>query len=806
MDQSFESDFDFIFDEDYEFRRNLIDFIDENALDLGLTGDFINWGQDFQFLNDLQNLDKFNLEDDLYGGFAFALKPKINERFNQKWQSTEKTCEFSLKNIEFKNFFEASTQIKLFFEQIFNEFISPIKADNLVRVVMNHDSFNKAINTPFMQRKEMTSGMFLEFFSESFQSRTSTLERERQINHKFSVSVITLPKYIVKGGNQPPKRGRPCANPVRNKRICKEKKEIIDMNDFIESSRFVINVTNNDNFCLIRAFFIGKAFSDKDKNAKNLNRKNNRKLNNLVCEFVKKMDIPDQHLDLRYCKLLEDYFENYQITVYDTVENNSEILYPLKERLLELKNKNFTNFISIVFHNNNHFNLILSPNSYFGNSYFCEICRHKYSNLYKNNCPHVCVSCRRASYKCKEEFSKKCKKCNVLSKNDYCQKLHNSTICKSLFKCTDCGFSRNRHGGHVCKENEKWCPNCNLAVDNKHKCFIKKDSFKKQKIVRGKVFFDIESYENEFGYHQANLIMAKRFCKSCEANKPILCDLCNKKYEFTDIKNFVKWILKKENKDFIFISHNGKSYDNYFIMRYLQKNKLAKETNLSAVTDGQKILTFKFRSRIFKDSSLFIARPLESFTKTFGLGQLKKGFFSHTFNRPENFNYIGPHPSAESYKPEFFSQAKKAEFEKWHLDSKDKEFDFNKEIREYCWSDVSLLAEGCIKFSEMNKEASKMNEADVGIDPLEANLTISSFCNKLFRKKYMKKDSIAWVPANGYDPKQKTSLEAITWLKYISEKENIYIQHARNGKEKAIGKYFVDGFSEEAKKIFEYQG
>jgi hypothetical protein len=29
MNQSFESDFDFIFDEDYEFSRNLIDFIDE---------------------------------------------------------------------------------------------------------------------------------------------------------------------------------------------------------------------------------------------------------------------------------------------------------------------------------------------------------------------------------------------------------------------------------------------------------------------------------------------------------------------------------------------------------------------------------------------------------------------------------------------------------------------------------------------------------------------------------------------------------------------------------------------------------
>ena len=235
---------------------------------------------------------------------------------------------------------------------------------------------------------------------------------------------------------------------------------------------------------------------------------------------------------------------------------------------------------------------------------------------------------------------------------------------------------------------------------------------------------------------------------------------------------------------------------------------MAKETNLSAVTDGKKILTFKFRSRVFKDSSLFIARPLESFTKTFGLGELKKGYFCHSFNRPENFNYIGPYPNAGVYKPEFFSKKKKEEFEKWHENVKNTEFDFQKEIREYCWSDVSLLAEGCIKFSEINKEASKIEgqEKDEGIDPLESNLTISSFCNKLYRKKFMKKNSIAWVPSNGHDHKQQTSFEAINWLKYVSEKENIHIQHARNGGEKRIGKYLVDGFAEKAKKIYEYQG
>jgi hypothetical protein len=94
MEHSLESDFDFIFDEDYEFGRNLIDFFDENAIDLGLTGVAIDWGQDFEFLNDLQNLDKFNIEDDLFGSFAFALKPKINERFNQKWQLVRKKVSF----------------------------------------------------------------------------------------------------------------------------------------------------------------------------------------------------------------------------------------------------------------------------------------------------------------------------------------------------------------------------------------------------------------------------------------------------------------------------------------------------------------------------------------------------------------------------------------------------------------------------------------------------------------------------------------------------------------------------------------
>jgi hypothetical protein len=60
-------------------------------------------------------------------------------------------------------------------------------------------------------------------------------------------------------------------------------------------------------------------------------------------------------------------------------------------------------------------------------------------------------------------------------------------------------------------------------------------------------------------------------------------------------------------------------------MRYLQKSKTSREANIEALVDGLKVLCLKFRTLTFKDSSLFIKGRLESFPKTFGLTELKKG-------------------------------------------------------------------------------------------------------------------------------------------------------------------------------------
>ncbi|MCV5004487.1 hypothetical protein OFM39_33045, partial [Escherichia coli] len=68
------------------------------------------------------------------------------------------------------------------------------------------------------------------------------------------------------------------------------------------------------------------------------------------------------------------------------------------------------------------------------------------------------------------------------------------------------------------------------------------------------------------------------------------------------------------------------------------------------------------------DSSNFIHGPLSSFPKTFGLKELKKGYFPHFFNTVENQNYIGILPDKKYYGVEKMKPENKLEFEKWYDD------------------------------------------------------------------------------------------------------------------------------------------
>ena len=66
----------------------------------------------------------------------------------------------------------------------------------------------------------------------------------------------------------------------------------------------------------------------------------------------------------------------------------------------------------------------------------------------------------------------------------------------------------------------------------------------------------------------------------------------------------------------------------------------------------------------------------------------------------------------------------------------------------------------------------------------------------VFRTKCISPDTIGIIPVQGYRQEEKHSIKAMQWIKYLSTKEGVCIQHARNCGEKEIGPYKVHGYYE----------
>ena len=236
------------------------------------------------------------------------------------------------------------------------------------------------------------------------------------------------------------------------------------------------------------------------------------------------------------------------------------------------------------------------------------------------------------------------------------------------------------------------------------------------------------------------------------------------------------------------MAHNFQGYDSYFILQYLREQGVKYDVIMRM---------FKIQ---FIDSLNFIPMKLANFPKTFGIEELAKGDFPHLFNKKENENYIGPIPPTPYYSPNGMSPKDREMFLTWHQGMRDHNyvFNFQEEIVSYCRSDVNILRRCCLEFRELFHEITD-------IDPF-TTLTIAAACHKVYRTNYLPKDTIAVIPPMGYAPETKQSLIAYKLLSYLSEKNDVYIQHARDGGEKRVGRYLLDGYCEETHTAFEFHG
>ena len=130
--------------------------------------------------------------------------------------------------------------------------------------------------------------------------------------------------------------------------------------------------------------------------------------------------------------------------------------------------------------------------------------------------------------------------------------------------------------------------------------------------------------------------------------------------------------------------------------------------------------------------------PLSKFSDTFNLPDVMKGTFPHCFNTPNNYGYVGLLPALHYYEPDGLKEPARSKLIKWHGEHSNDEFIFDREIHEYCTTNMTLLKSGCMKF-----RASFL--ADTGIDPFRS-CTIASACMHVFRTSHLKEKTIARVP------------------------------------------------------------
>ena len=378
---------------------------------------------------------------------------------------------------------------------------------------------------------------------------------------------------------------------------------------------------------------------------------------------------------------------------------------------------------------------------------------------------------------------------------------HGKNVCHSHKKCSICThLFTSTSQEHLKHCGLQYCSNCSKEVNIlQHKCFLQSiddDNDKKRTIF---VYFDIEARQDS-GNHIANLLCAET-------------DQNDVQFTFKGeqcVQEFLQWVHTLANDEtgdkVIVVAHNFKGYDGYFILEELYKQHV---TNLQQIVNGAKILSLELPNVKFIDSMNFFPMALANFPKTFGLNELKKGFFPHFFNTEQNQIYEGYMPDKSYYDPDGMSTQRKEEFNRWY-DEKVSEryiFNFPHELLTYCQSDVKLLKEGCIIFQSQFKEI-------CGFNPMIHCITIASACN-VYRKNWMPPNKISFQPVRGWRTNHIQSHAALTWL-YWEEKQLANssllprIAHVMNKGERKLKdgtkSFLVDGYDEHTRTVYEFQG
>lgn len=709
---------------------------------------------------------------------------------------------------------DAMPRVNDMFGNIIDEMLVGVRDRDFVRLVFNAPQLDRPVSLPFIRRDQMNHEAFAAKLEATLQSHEEITLDE---NVDFNVLHMAMPE----GG-----RG--------------SKKKFLTIKERLFNKRSIIRMRNKDNMCCPRAIVTGICRIEKHPNWHSI-RQGYKEQREYAVDMYRQAGIPvNSKCGIEEIKKFEqtERMSNYRVVLVSK-EHLDFIIYAGPDD----REHNIYLYV-----HDEHYDLITSMSAFYDKCYFCDTCFKGYNVKDQHTCINACKMCR--SGNCppavENDVYQRCEECHRNFKNKWCFEEHRKNkVCERYFQCEQCQTLCSRvllkkfDREHIC--GQTWCKFCRLFVNPGHKCHIQpEDPFaetegyqkdeeemeeeeeerlsdtlevKKTKVSKF-VFFDFECTQDT-GRHIPNYCVAQKACGCC-ADRPFEedCRVCGKAEEKQFVfqgpntgEDFCKWAFGSEdNRGATFIAHNFKSYDGIFIQDYLYSNCIIPKLILA----GGKIMSMRvpFNAVRFIDSLNFLAMPLSGMPATFGVEELKKGFFPHLFNTDANMDYRGAMPAAKYYCPDGMSTKKREEFLAWYDGevSSGREFIMSEEIRDYCVSDVDILRRCCLQFRTLFMEVSKRCEIDSGIDPLSKCITIAAACHFVFRRNFLSKNTIGIIPPQGYAPNDIQSNKAIRWLTHVAEKEQVYIRHARNEGEVSVGKYKLDGYCEENKTVYEFNG
>ena len=653
---------------------------------------------------------------------------------------------------------------------------------DLVRFIMQSPDLTYPISLPFMPLHALTSERVLGEIEKVLQSF-----EEIQINSPMQINIIHV--VLPNGGTR-----------LRKKRAVKVTESLLKKKSFV-------TIKNKDNLCCARAIVVAKAKLDSAPDWSSMRHGRSIQAQKAV-ELHEKAGVQRGTCGIPEIKKFQEVLPEYQIVLISK-ENFNAIIYKGPEAPKKL----------YLYHYDNHYGVITSMTGFLGRSYYCTVCNKGYDHEERHNCKATCSCCHRKKCQGNKETRliwKSCQDCNRFFKGEECYTNHKErktrkgmelkSICDNFKKCKQCKKAINCKGRemrlHRCGEIK--CCACEEFVNPEtHKCFIQPYRQKEKKIVEENrecvveteqkyLFFDFECIQ-ETGIHVPNLVIIH----DMEGNETLF-----KGPNTRD--DFCNWLFTEEHEGVICVAHNLKAYDGYFILQYLYNQAILPEL----ILNGTKIMSISVPVLDIKfiDSLNFIPMALACFPKTFGLTELRKGWFPHHFNTAINQSYVGKIPDKKFYDPDGINENARETFLLWHskLEESNFVFDFQKELTLYCRSDVDILRRCCLQFRKLFKEVTTL-------DPFSHCITIASACNLVFRHTFLKENTIAIIPPQGYNPNAKYSIIALKWLELLKHETGADIKHARNGGEQelsvnSINPVKVDGWGPEKRIAYEFHG